>query len=610
MLLTDYVDHGYETTFIEAPETPAHQFAVKAFKRAVFGTPAPEDVNNAGRKLQKKTSPDLSSSKVPTILAPKEDAPPLSPSKQPGGILMTPGTANKGRKSVTFGAHVVDNEGKRDNVIRSGIPNDCPGKFPSPWTPGTELKSTIGSEQKPRTKLTAALMDARTTTQPRVGLAPKARDDSDITIDLGAPRSNSGKYWKEQYDSYRERSEKEMKKIISKQQLAKNYAQKKDGEVTELVTKLEQERKRYRRREQELETQNKDFQERLRQAMGEKLSASIEVTALKSRIATLEKSMASNSADVQHPKSSSPFEIFEDFGKNAEASQAEQERAIDASHLSQKVRVVSVGKENSPPKPRHLRRQSMPEQASPARISSGTTPQLGVTAGQSSTILGRSLRAPAGETETISNSRIAPPPRVQDHKPVLSVRKTDRSKHNLEPKSPAQVLPSSPLPQPSPDPWMDANESLFGEIDKLALPIGSGGGGGSRKITRPTRPTHAGRQGAAKPTALTSRMDRPGEETKSKGFTRAGPSQDSALNGDASITRPFDFAGLTSSAKVTDAAKSSGQTDARFDVSKIASHHAEDTTQVKQERVVLPVDRKAEARRRLEARKQKKLLGK
>jgi hypothetical protein len=115
---------------------------------------------------------------------------------------MTPGTASKGRKQVSFGSQVVDNEGKRGNIGKSGIPSDCPGKFPSPWTPGTQLKLDPDSEQRPRTRLTEALLDARTTTQPKSGQKPKARDDSDITIDLGAPRSESGKYWKEQYESY------------------------------------------------------------------------------------------------------------------------------------------------------------------------------------------------------------------------------------------------------------------------------------------------------------------------------------------------------------------------------------------------------------------------
>ena len=48
-------------------------------------------------------------------------------------------------------------------------------------------------------------------------------------------------------------------------------------------------------------------------------------------------------------------------------------------------------------------------------------------------------------------------------------------------------------------------------------------------------------------------------------------------------------------------------TDPRFDLSKITSHHAEGSANVKQDRAeMLPVDRKAEARRRLEERRKLK----
>ncbi|KAF1964274.1 hypothetical protein BU23DRAFT_70621 [Bimuria novae-zelandiae CBS 107.79] len=614
-------DHGYESTFIDAPETPAHQFAVKAFKRAVFGTPAPDDANNASKKLQKKQSPDLASTQVPTIAAPKEDAPPVSPSKLPGGILMTPGTAAKGRKSVSFPAHVVDNEGKRGNAGRSGIPNDCPGKFPSPWTPGTELKAGTDSEQQPRTKLTAALMDARTTTQPRSGQKPKARDDSDITMDLGAPRSDSGKYWKEQYEAYTARSEKEVKKLIAKQQLAKNYAMKKDSEVTELITKLEQQSKRYRRREQELEQQNKDFQERLRRAMSEQSSSVIEITALKSRIATLEKSLATSSSDLERAKSSSPFEIFEDSAKDAEAAQAEQDRVADASYLSQKVRVVSIGKENSPPKPRHVPRQTLPEPAALPQASLSSTPRRGVEAGQVSTILGRSPRAPARENEPVakpsSSTKLAEPASTS----TLSVRKTESSQRNV-PRSPVKATPSSPLPQPSPDPWtMDADESSIAPMDKMAFPIGGGGG----SYSRPSRPLQHRRHGASKSMAQapkTNEQPRAPRKSDDTSLLASKPDAPASASSFENPERILKNAGPTKQAKSSESlapnahedqqSKSSSipPSDPKFDISRIAGHHAEGSSQVKKERAPLPVDRKEEAKRRIEERRQKKLLAK
>jgi hypothetical protein len=122
-VLLTVLESNYESTFIEPPETPAHQFAVKAFKHAIFGTPAPEDAKDASKKSERKAKLDIANGKAIDLPAPKENGPPVSPSKQPGGILMTPGTASKGRKQVSFGSHVVDNEGKRGN------PSIAPGSF-------------------------------------------------------------------------------------------------------------------------------------------------------------------------------------------------------------------------------------------------------------------------------------------------------------------------------------------------------------------------------------------------------------------------------------------------------------------------------------------------
>ncbi|KAF2086977.1 hypothetical protein K490DRAFT_57440 [Saccharata proteae CBS 121410] len=268
-----------DATYIEAPETPGPVFAVRAFQHAIFGTPKPhEEAENLGFKsVTKKINAD-------------ESGP------RPGGILSTPGTA-RGRKTVTFGAHVVDNEGKKQK--RSGLPNNIPGKFPSPWTPKVEGMPSVpevSSAAKARSKLLAASHEAKesgikpesTKTESIRSVAakqkPKAKDDGDITIDMMEPRSESGRYWKEQYMSYSEKSENEVKKLIAKQQLAKSYARQKDSEAMELTAKLETERKRHRQRERELEAKNKDLQERLRQALAENSKTSLEIATLKRRV--------------------------------------------------------------------------------------------------------------------------------------------------------------------------------------------------------------------------------------------------------------------------------------------------------------------------------------
>ena len=77
---------------------------------------------------------------------------------KPQGILLTPGTATVRRKTVSFGDGVFDNEGK-DAIGKSGVPNDCPGKFPSPYTPKPKVNENL--EPARRTALTETLEAAR-----------------------------------------------------------------------------------------------------------------------------------------------------------------------------------------------------------------------------------------------------------------------------------------------------------------------------------------------------------------------------------------------------------------------------------------------------------------
>jgi hypothetical protein len=288
--LTGATNAREDETFIDIPETPAPVFAVRAFKHALFGTPqaitpAPiaEDVDlGLSRRLTQRRArqparKDLGRGKdrggkntaasamngaadleFPPIEA---EGLPLSPSKR-GGILMTPGTVTGRRKQVKFGEQVVDNEGKKSRYSKSGLPDDCPGKFPSPWTPRTATPGqpkknlpvlTESSPEKstrvPLAKVldvgkTAASQSSASTNGGRAAdkntpdILPET-DDVDITMDLSIPRSTSGTYWKEQYDSYSSRSELETKKLIAKHKLAKEYARKKDQEATLLLERVE-----------------------------------------------------------------------------------------------------------------------------------------------------------------------------------------------------------------------------------------------------------------------------------------------------------------------------------------------------------------------------------
>ncbi|USP75776.1 hypothetical protein yc1106_03050 [Curvularia clavata] len=578
-------EDNYESTFIEPPETPAHQFAVKAFKHAIFGTPAPGDADDASKKSERKAKVDAANARAFVLPAPRESGPPVSPSKQPGGILMTPGTASKGRKQVSFGSQVVDNEGKRGNITRSGIPNDCPGKFPSPWTPATQLKLDPESEQRPRTRLTEALLDARTTTQPKSGQKPKARDDSDITIDLGAPRSESGTYWKEQYESYAEKSEKEMKKVIAKQQLAKKFAMKKDGEVTELVNKLEQERKRYKQRETELEQQNKDLQERLRKTMAENMSSSMEIASLKTRLAVLEGSSSAVAPKVSQNKT--PFEIYEDGAKDTSrplrGSDPDYEISFGPSNS-----MASSTKENTSPRTRRARRGTIPDTLNRPVLPS----RLGTAEGEASIILGKSPRAHPRPFEPILEKALASVQQEKSPKSPLKIRRPEPTKENHILESSAAIKPSSPLPMPSSphdDLWMDMNDiGPIAPMDKMAMPVSIG-----QPYTRPEWNPPPRKARLSKPdssvrtTEIAQSQERAAAPEKSK-------NSESQRRRDRVTEETTHILELEAKPVVPE------KEVARLDDRKVATRHAEESTQANPDR---SQNRERDPRKRLEERK-------
>ncbi|EYE94191.1 uncharacterized protein EURHEDRAFT_413413 [Aspergillus ruber CBS 135680] len=259
---------------LEAPETPAPVFALRAFKSALFGTPAPEE-EDRDRVLRAKeqqspirarvqadpqkdhSTGNLGDDKMPTL---QPDTAPtgntmVSPTKS---ILVTPGTISNRRKTVSFGDGVVDNERKQES----------PSKAPSLRTP-TNLSTSPSSQwasgssdSKPRSKLTQALLDSREkrsskdfqptqtskSSETRSGgntskMVPQSaeNDDNDETLNMSEPRSQSGKYWKTEFDKYRTRTDWEIKRLVQYRSVAKSYAKKKDEEAVRLAEKLKQE---------------------------------------------------------------------------------------------------------------------------------------------------------------------------------------------------------------------------------------------------------------------------------------------------------------------------------------------------------------------------------
>ncbi|KAK4239144.1 putative urease accessory protein UreF-like protein [Achaetomium macrosporum] len=215
-------------------------------KTALFGTPAPKTTND--KTTQQHAKP-----------APLTDK---SPAKPPG-ILLTPGTGTTRRKRVSFNHDVKKGSaGRPDGPAKSsttGLPDECPGKFPSPWPD----RSSDGEQSRLKTRLQLAMENARKSSSKENGTEEKdfaypakepedlweeVDDDSefeaDVTTDLNEPHSRSGKYWKSYFETYHTDAKAEMEKLVKYKQLAKSYAKMKDMEALELNQKLKEEQEK------------------------------------------------------------------------------------------------------------------------------------------------------------------------------------------------------------------------------------------------------------------------------------------------------------------------------------------------------------------------------
>jgi hypothetical protein len=202
---------GADTTEIEQPDTPAPVFAACALKSAFFGTPARPDPPRLV-----KNKPDTTST-APVMQEDIETG--SSTPLRPQGILLTPGTGASRRKRVSFGRDVVSKD-------LLGAPT------------GTRLGS-----QNPKT-------DAATPKNDDVSDDEWEEADSDdhcnhdITLDLNEPHSQSGRYWKQEFETYQKDARIEIGKLLKYKQMAKSYAQEKDAEAVELAEKLRDEQQK------------------------------------------------------------------------------------------------------------------------------------------------------------------------------------------------------------------------------------------------------------------------------------------------------------------------------------------------------------------------------
>ncbi|CAN6674252.1 hypothetical protein TRVA0_051S00166 [Trichomonascus vanleenenianus] len=125
------------------PQTPGPaSWALKSIPTLFFGTPKVE--KHKDDKVFRDLTKELQATAQKISTAPAASTP---QSKRPGnGILKTPGTTGPA-KSVAFTGSFMDDTTSQESVkrvdtpapkpqrIRSGLPANFPGKFPSPWTP-------------------------------------------------------------------------------------------------------------------------------------------------------------------------------------------------------------------------------------------------------------------------------------------------------------------------------------------------------------------------------------------------------------------------------------------------------------------------------------------
>ncbi len=196
-----------------------------------------------------------------------------TPGRLPG-ILLTPGTATARRKRVSFGHDVGRNDGReRRGDFRIDKSGRRPGLFSDTRSqaragtvqgPAARAGRTAAVDSKP-TPATSAIASAAAAPVPET--VPTREDahsddnweevddndsdndndndndwDPDVTVDLNEPHSQSGRFWKSQFQRYQEDAKAEMGKLLKYKQLAKSYAKMKDAEAVAMRAKLQEEK--------------------------------------------------------------------------------------------------------------------------------------------------------------------------------------------------------------------------------------------------------------------------------------------------------------------------------------------------------------------------------
>ncbi|EHK41843.1 uncharacterized protein TrAtP1_011491 [Trichoderma atroviride] len=224
----DAMDTG-DTATIEMPDTPAPVFAARAFKSALFGTPV--------RDAQRASRDKARAAKSTAFTTDQGSDTPLKPQ----GILLTPGTGASRRKRVSFNHDLATTKTISPN--NEGVAISKRTRL-SDVLDKARRKSTTNVSRQTETFTAKDGSDESDWEEEELYDENGEFNGQDLTVDLNEPHSQSGKYWKEQFEKYHQEARAEMEKLLKYKKHLKSYAEEKDLEAIQLAQRLKEEQEK------------------------------------------------------------------------------------------------------------------------------------------------------------------------------------------------------------------------------------------------------------------------------------------------------------------------------------------------------------------------------
>ncbi|KAI5302843.1 hypothetical protein KEM56_000293 [Ascosphaera pollenicola] len=218
----------------DTPKTPGPLFAFRAIKNMFAGSPdsAAEDesaapiksLNTGGFKrsddILEQAAQARSRLDPPQLTKPQPSADANgSPTK---GILWTPGTTSKFRKTVSFGSGVKDNEPKKPLFADQMKQENRPMNNKAMPSASNVVRNSGGlfDDLEAQDQFEFLQLD----------------EDDDVTTDLTRPHSQSGNFWKKEYEDFKAKTMIETRRLVEYRSAAKEFA-KRQAMETQLLKK-------------------------------------------------------------------------------------------------------------------------------------------------------------------------------------------------------------------------------------------------------------------------------------------------------------------------------------------------------------------------------------